>query len=368
MLKTLAAVLRRVSAHVNARVVSWRTGSAASQTYVLCVLLLGVLATFGAAWVAYDDVPQSVWVLLLLVGLLLLRLMPLVLLSGYVLVAAVSAAVHAEVAGPRAWTGLVTLVVAVSLIVYHASRQRSGLPVALSEPMLAQLRDRLQAAGTVPELPDGWRAQVEMITAHGTGYAGDFLVADRPDARHLELVLVDVSGKGSSVGAQALQFSGALGGLIGALPPADLMQAANSFLLRQFAAESFATAVHVLVDLETGTYVITNAGHPPALVWREEPGGWFVDDAAGTVLGIVPEPPLSPSWGTLAPGEALMLYTDGVVETRDRDLDEGVDWLRDVALQAVLAKGFHDVARRILRRVPRSDDDRAVLVLERLPA
>jgi serine phosphatase RsbU (regulator of sigma subunit) len=261
----------------------------------------------------------------------------------------------------------VTLVVAVSLILYHASRQRSGLPVALSEPMLAQLRDRLQAAGTIPELPDGWRAQAEMLTAHGTGYAGDFLVADRPDSRHLELVLVDVSGKGSSVGAQSLQFSGALGGLIGALPPADLMQAANSFLLRQYADESFATAVHVLVDLETGTYVITSAGHPPALLWRTQPGGWFVDDASGTALGIVPEPYLSPSWGTLAPGEALMLYTDGVVETRGRDLDEGIDWLRHVGLQAVLGRGFDGVARRILAKVPRGDDDRAVLVLERLP-
>ena len=364
---TPADVMRRFGAHVNARVVSWRTGSEGSQTYVLCVLLLLVGATFAVSWTAYDAVPLTVWFVLLLLGLLLLRLVPLLLLSGYVLMAAVAAAVHGDMNGTDSWTGMVTLVIAVALIVYHASRQRSGLPVALSEPMLAKLRDKLQSQGQIPELPPGWRSHSAAITAHGTGYAGDFVVADMPDRRHLEMVLVDVCGSGSSVGPQSLQFSGALGGLLGALPPVELMQAANNFLLRQYADESFATAVHVLIDLETGTYVITSAGHPPALHWRADPGGWFVDNASGTALGIIPDPPLTPSWGHLDPGEALMFYTDGVVETRGRDLDEGVDWLRNEALHAVIGKGFDGAAQRILRRVERGDDDRAVLILERLP-
>ena len=364
----LPAVLRRVAEHVNGKVVSWRTGSEGSQAYVLCVLLLLVAATFAVSWTAYDDMPLTVWFVLLLLGLLLLRLVPLLLLSGYVLMSAAAAAVHGGMHGTRSWVGMVTLVVAVALVIYHASRQRSGLPVALSEPMLAKLRDKLQSQGDIPELPGGWRSQSAAITAHGTGYAGDFVVADLPDRRHLEMVLVDVCGSGSSVGPQSLQFSGALGGLLGALPPVELMQAANAFLLRQYADESFATAVHVLIDLETGTYVITSAGHPPALHWRNEPGGWFVDNASGTALGIIPDPPLTPSWGHLEPGEALMFYTDGVVETRGGDLDQGIEWLRNEALNAVVGKGFDGAAQRILSRVKRGDDDRAVLILERLPA
>ena len=365
---TPARVLRRLGEHVNGRVASWRTGSDGSQTYVLCVLLLLVGATFAVSWTAYDAVPLTVWFVLLLLGLLLLRLVPLMLLSGYVLIAAVAAAWNGEMSGVRAWLGMLTLVLAITLIIYHASRQRSGLPVALSEPMLAKLRDKLQSQSQIPDLPQGWRSQKAALTAHGTGYAGDFVVADMPDDRHLEMVLVDVCGSGSSVGPQSLQFSGALGGLLGALPPVELMQAANAFLLRQYADESFATAVHVLIDLETGTYVITSAGHPPALHWRADPGGWFVDNASDTALGIIPDPPLTPSWGHLAPGEALMFYTDGVVETRGRDLDQGIEWLRGEALQAVIGKGFDGAAKRILRRVQRGDDDRAVLILERLPA
>ena len=79
------------------------------------------------------------------------------------------------------------------------------------------------------------------------------------------MILVDVCGKGTSAGPAALQFAGALGGLLGSLPPVELFRAANDFLLRQPEDEQFATAVHLIVDLEEGTYEITSAGHPPAL-------------------------------------------------------------------------------------------------------
>src|SRR5690606_36416732 len=121
-------------------------------------------------------------------------------------------------------------------------------------------------------------------------YAGDFFVADLVEGRSLEMVLVDVCGKGVAVGPQALQFAGALGGLLGSLPPRRLMLAANRFLLRQQSDESFSTAVHLRVDLRTGEYTITSAGHPPALRWDAAAAEWRVDNARGTALGITAEP------------------------------------------------------------------------------
>ena len=65
-----------------------------------------------------------------------------------------------------------------------------------------------------------------------------------------------------------------------------------------------------------------------------------------------------------------MFYTDGVVESRSNDVDEGVAWLRCEGAKAV-DRGFEGAAERIIAQVDRDDDDRAVVILrhgERTPA
>jgi hypothetical protein len=360
-------MVRGFSSYVQQRVEGWRTGSRGSQMFLLSLLIGMVVLSMTPVLVAGTAVPVSLWFLYLMLGVMLLRFGPLLILTPCVIAAAVWSSVESGLVGDRAVLGLLILSLGAVLVLYQSSRQRSGLPMALSEAVLTQLRDRLQRQGVVPPLPVGWRSQSATITANGPSYAGDFLVADLRDGRWLEMALVDVCGKGTSVGPQALQFAGALGGLIGALPPGELMAAANHFLLRQESEESLATAVHLKVDLVTGDYTITSAGHPPALHWHLGQRGWTVDNARGMALGVIAEADFSPSRGRLQPGEALMFYTDGVIETSDRDLDDGIDWLRDQALQAVDARGFNGMPKRVLKKVPRGDDDRALLLLERLP-
>jgi hypothetical protein len=346
----------------------WRTGSARSQRQVLGVLLLGLLLCLLASWLCDDRLPTGTFLLWPLAGLMLLRFRPLTVLTAATVVVAAVAYAHSGGARQLGVGELVVAAIAIALMLGQASRQRSGLPVGLSEAMLAELRDRLQRQGRVPALPDGWTSQSAMIAAAGTGYAGDFLVADLRDGHVLEVVLVDVCGKGTAVGPQALQLAGALGGLIGALPPDRLLRATNAFLLRQDSEEAFATAVHLLVDLDDGSYRVTSAGHPPALRWCADRQQWVVDNARGTALGVIDEPELHGSTGLLAPGEALMFYTDGVIERRRSDVDAGIAWLRGVAEQDVRRRGFDGAARRILSRVNHGDDDRAVLILSRSAA
>ena len=361
------SLVRGTSTYVRQRVDGWRTGSRASQAFLLLILVALIAAALGIGALAERVVPVSLWFLFLMLGTMLLRFVPLLVLGLVLVVVAWWTSVESSFRTASRESALIIFGVGLLLALYQASKQRSGLPMALSEAVLSQLRDRLQHQGVVPPLPDGWRTQSATITANGPSYAGDFLVADLREGRWLEMALVDVCGKGTSVGPQALQFAGALGGLIGALPPAELMSAANQFLLRQESDESLATAVHIKVDLVTGDYTITSAGHPPALHWHLGQRGWTVDNARGMALGVIPEADFTPSRGRLRPGEALMFYTDGVIETADRDLDDGIDWLRGVALQAVDARGFTGMPRRVLKKVPRGDDDRAMLVLERQP-
>lgn len=365
MSSALGSVARGITSYVQQRVAGWRTGSRGSQAFLLLVLVASVAVAVGIGELAQVVVPVALWFLFLMLGLMLLRFVPLLLLTVVLVAAALWTSVETGFSTPSREAALVILAVGVLLAIHQASRQRSGLPMALSEAVLSQLRDRLQRQGVVPPLPRGWRSESATITANGPSYAGDFLVADLREGRWLEMALVDVCGKGTSVGPQALQFAGALGGLIGALPPAELMAAANHFLLRQESDESLATAVHIKVDLVTGDYTITSAGHPPALHWHLGQRGWSVDNARGMALGVIDEADFTPSRGRLRPGEALMFYTDGVIESADKDLDAGIEWLRHEALKAVDARGFTGMPKRVLKKVPRGDDDRAMLVLER---
>lgn len=360
----MLSALRR---YVDDPIATWRTGSPQSQALTLAALLVGVSLCFVVSALAYGAMPISAYYIWLLLGMLLLRFRPLLVLCVVIDAAAFTAVLLDPPMTLTKATSCLILLGSMSLVLYSSSRQQSGLPAPVSEAMLTDLRDLLQSQGTIPALPEGWRSQSTMLAASGVGYGGDFLVANLYDeGRRLELILVDVCGKGVGAASRALQFGGALGGLIGALPPRELFVAANNFLLRQESDETFATAVHVLVDLESGDYELTSAGHPPALVWSRASGTWTRDEARGPALGIMQLPELTMTQGQLQPGDALLFYTDGVVETRHTDLDEGVAWLQREASRAI-ARGFDGAAKRILSKVKGADDDRAVLILEHAP-
>ena len=360
--------------YLDDRIVRWRTGTSEGQVAVLVVLVaLSSLILVGSL-VSYSTFPAPTFVIPLLLGTMMLRYKPLltlVLFIGLCVAVAVAReyqrAVDAGLDGftPGRISTLVTMALVAALVLFESSRHRSGLPGPLGEAMLVDLRDRLQAQGVVPPLPDGWRSQSAMVSSGGTKFAGDFLVANlSDDSTRLEMVLVDVCGKGVAAGTQSLQLAGAIGGLIGALPPLGLFTAASDFLLRQKWDDGFATAVHVLVDLPSGDYSIINAGHPPALRWDAATGEWVVDGARGTALGITQRPDFHQTTGNLAIGDALMFYTDGVVESRTQDFTSGIEWLRVTAGENV-AGGFDQLPRRIIAQVTSGDDDRAVLVLHR---
>ena len=235
------------------------------------------------------------------------------------------------------------------------------------ELLLQGLRDRLQALCAVPPLPPDWHWGSAMIAAEGFAYGGDFFLADLvdlPEGPALQMVLVDVCGKGDTALPDAVRFADALRGIVGSVPPEAVLTAANTHLLGLPSSEAMATAAQVVIDPATGHYLLRSAGHPPVLRWHAAQATWTRDAARGTALGVTEDPGLSVSEGILGPGESLLFYTDGVVEERGHDIDHGIAWLCDVARTAYLA----DVATapaRIIEQVPRGDDDRAVLILGR---
>jgi len=305
----------------------------------------------------------SVWVLL---GGFFLRL-PYLMVYFLVLTVAVVLASWLG-SGPAPDPGILIALLTVGLLVlfYARDRERVGVQGSLGASMLVDLRDRLRAQGTVPALGPGWQVDTELRSAYGDSFSGDFMVAARPSGgRWLEIVLVDVSGKGQPAGTRALLLSGAFGGLLGAMPRQDFLTAANRYLLRQDWTEGFATAVHVAVDLQSGVVEVRSAGHPPAVHYHSGSGTWeILRGGQGPLLGVLPAPEFPAHVTRLQHGDALMLYTDGLVEERSRDIAFGIDRLVGAA-ERVLTRGVGGAQRIVEATRTAGDDDRALVLVRR---
>ncbi|MFF6925444.1 MULTISPECIES: PP2C family protein-serine/threonine phosphatase [Streptomyces] len=339
------------------------------------IALAGLLLTIPA--ITFATVLSPVWIdpaalaLPIVAGGLLLR--PASLLGLYA-TAAGALILEALKLGPyldgpaRVTPGTVLVVAACGFfgLVLAQFRARVGVPWRRGGTMLFDLRERIRVQSSLPRLPQGWHREMALRPAGGQSFSGDFVVAARTHGgRTLEAVLTDVSGKGMDAGSRALLLSGAFGGLLGSLPPHAFLPAANGYLLRQDWDEGFATSIHLVLDLESGDYEIYSAGHPPALQLHAGSGRWEEMSGEGPLLGVYDGAEFDAVKGSLAPGDVLMLFTDGLVEASDRDIAEGIDRLTGEADRYVTA-GFEGAAWHLIEACAKDvNDDRALLLLSR---
>jgi hypothetical protein len=254
------------------------------------------------------------------------------------------------------------------LMVLVVARRRATLGVAgtRTDSMLIDLRERLGRQGALPTLPEGWYADVAVRSAGGSKFAGDFLVTRKSLSEdRLDLVLVDVSGKGVEAGPKSLLLSGAFGALIAAVHPADFLSRANDFVLDQDWDEGFATAIHVSLNLRSGEFCLWSAGHPPAVHFLYGSGTWKAyEDIEGPALGLVRNADYMLVEGRLHRGDALLLFTDGLIEESRRDLSIGLDTLLGEG-ERLLHSGFENTAGPLIQKVGAESDDCALVVLHR---
>lgn len=250
------------------------------------------------------------------------------------------------------------------------------LGAATTNAAVAAERDRvasaLEATLLPPVLPriQGVDLAARYRAAGSSDVGGDFYDVFPLGAERWAVVLGDVSGSGPDAAA----LTGVARYSIRAIAPdvvtpAEVLSRLNDALLRQAADDRFVTAVlarltpmgdHVDVEL-------ASAGHPPALVLRDDESVVALETATGMLLGMLPGAVLRPVHITLGPGDALVLYTDGVVEARDASGDQfGQERL--VALLATCAgRSAAGIARRIelaaLAHSPTLSDDMAIVVV-----
>jgi serine phosphatase RsbU (regulator of sigma subunit) len=255
------------------------------------------------------------------------------------------------------------------------------LAVALEKADLLDERARvakvLQETLLPPVLPDipgvdtGARYRP---TGSGNLVGGDFYDVFSTAEGEWGVVLGDVSG----VGPEAAALTGIARYTIRAVAadeePSQVLRSLNDALNNQRTDDRFCTAVYLrVVPGPKGVSVtLANGGHPPPLILRDNGSVEAIDGATGMLLGLFPDATIGEHDLELAAGDSIVLYTDGVIEARDRGGEQyGQERLEEL-LEACAGRTADGIARRVELAVidhqgERTPDDVAVLVVRAAP-
>ena len=148
---------------------------------------------------------------------------------------------------------------------------------------------------------------------------GDFYDFFLLDDSRLGMVMADVSGKGIPAALFMMSAKTELAACMQAgMDIAEAVQTANWRLCQGNETGMFVTAFIAVLDYETGVLSYVNAGHNPPLIRRAD--GWeWLREKSGTFLGAFDSVKYKPFSTTLAKGDELIMYTDGVTECMDVD-------------------------------------------------
>jgi len=253
----------------------------------------------------------------------------------------------------------------------------------------------LQAALLPPALPVV--AGLELAARYQVAEAdvaigGDFYDAIEVGEREWGVVVGDVCGRGPDAAAlTGLVRHSVRTAVVRESLPSRVLAQTNAAVLDQIDDTKFCTAAYlrltlapaaagvgVGVGLGSGAATLdtavqlmaASAGHPSPAIVRAA-GGAELLDCAGTLLGVVEEPVLVDVEATLGPGDAIVLYTDGVTEARHDGEQFGQDRLVE-ALAALAGSTAEEIAAGLMAAVDAfrssASDDTAILVVRAAPA
>jgi serine phosphatase RsbU (regulator of sigma subunit)/anti-sigma regulatory factor (Ser/Thr protein kinase) len=232
--------------------------------------------------------------------------------------------------------------------------QRSMLPTGLSAPSSVEVRHRYLPGSKLIEIGGDWYESIAL-----------------PGGR-VGLVVGDVAGHGVRAAVTMGRLRTAIHTLaMLELPPAETLQQLNELMQELGAREPhFATCAYAVYDAVSGSCELASAGHLPPLLVRPDGTNEFLDVSPAPPLGVGTGP-IQSRMLQIEDDSLLVLYTDGLVEKRTRDIDEGLNRLREIFGPGSAQKSVDDLCQATLAGVWGDEhrDDIAILVarLRRIP-
>ena len=201
---------------------------------------------------------------------------------------------------------------------------------------------------------------------------GDFYDVIRLQDRRVGLAIADVSDKGIPA-ALFMMFSRTLlkGAAIGSSDPGKALREVNDLLYEENETMMFVTVLYSIYDPTTGKLTYSNGGHDAPLLVRPDGNSELLPLTHGIALGVATDVQFSSNTVQLEPGDAVVLYTDGVTEAMNSKGEQfGVERMHDVFATSPL-KDSEQAAQAIFEAVrnfvgdAQQFDDITCLVLRR---
>src|SRR5579883_1267866 len=236
-----------------------------------------------------------------------------------------------------------------------AIQQELGVAARIQQSMLPR------KFPAFPERSD-FKIHAEMVPAKEVG--GDLFDFFLLDDTHLAFTVGDVSGKG----VPAAMFMAVTRTLLRStaqqgIAPGECLDYVNSTLASLETSAMFVTLLYGILDTRTGQVVYSNGGHNPPYTYSAGNARLVVNQGDGMLVGMIPSATYRTLSLRLAPGEGLLVYTDGVTEA----LGPREEFFGDDRLERLVAEHGGEAPEPMVKRVhaavqefaagePQSDD------------
>jgi PAS domain S-box-containing protein len=180
------------------------------------------------------------------------------------------------------------------------------------------------------------------------------------------LVVGDVVGHGIAAATTMGQLRSAVRALASTgLSPGETLRALDAYA-RRHQVGRMSTVVYAQLSLATASVRFACAGHPPPLIVPGASAPYFAWEGRSLPLGVFDASDRDEADCSLEPGSTVLLYTDGLIESRDPSLGDGMSRLRDELAAHGLAEPLPDSATRIAHAMadPQHSDDVCLLAAQ----
>ncbi|MFF9410153.1 SpoIIE family protein phosphatase [Streptomyces anandii] len=224
-----------------------------------------------------------------------------------------------------------------------------------AEHELVGMLQRTLLPRRLPKLPGAEAVARYLPATAGLEVGGDWYdVIPLPD-NHVAFVIGDVQGHSAAAATLMGQMRTALRAYAAEGHPPDVVVSHANRLLLELETDLFATCAYVDADMEAGTAWCVRAGHLPPVLRHPDGSVEIAEAEGGPPLGVLSQAdfPMTPL--RLQPGTVLALTTDGLVESPQADIDDGMNRFAE-DLAAVDPAHLGLVADALLTGAGRSDD------------